>query len=63
MQSTQCLECRHYLGAHTCKAFPDGIPEAVFTGVHDHTQPFPGDNGVRFETGNSTRAEDDNADE
>ena len=32
-----------------CKAFPDGIPEKILTGEHDHTKPFKGDNGIRFE--------------
>jgi len=31
MESTQCLECRHYQGLHRYHAFPDGIPEAIFT--------------------------------
>lgn len=49
MESTQCLECKHYQGFHACRAFPGGIPEAIFTGQHDHRQPFDGDNGIRFE--------------
>ena len=32
-----------------CKAFPKGIPEKIITGEHDHTNPFPGDNEIRFE--------------
>ena len=56
MQSTQCLGCRHYLGAITCDAYPDGIPEPVVTGEHDHTSPYPGDNGILFEPVVSTKA-------
>lgn len=47
-QSTQCLECAHYEGALTCKAYPEGIPAEIATGKHDHRKPYPGDGGVRF---------------
>ena len=45
----QCLRCRHYLGGWTCAAFPEGIPEEIGTGAHDHERPYPGDGGIRFE--------------
>lgn len=48
-----CWDCRHFLeseyDAHSCAAFPDGIPDAIIDGEFDHTQPYPGDNGIRFE--------------
>ena len=47
--SNQCLECLHYQGLGTCEAYPERIPEAIITGEHDHREPYPGDNGVRFE--------------
>lgn len=48
--STQCMECRHYWGAHQCDAYTEGeIPDEIFTGQHDHTEPFEGDGGIRFE--------------
>lgn len=47
-QSTQCLECGHYLFGLTCEAFPDGIPFAIVSGAHDHREPFEGDGGIRW---------------
>jgi len=32
-----------------CKAFPSGIPDEVLQGENDHREPYPGDNGIRFE--------------
>jgi hypothetical protein len=47
----QCHGCRHYawssLESDRCAAFPDGIPDAIWLGEHDHAEPFPGDGGVR----------------
>jgi hypothetical protein len=47
--SYQCVFCKNYNSELKCKAFPDGIPEEILTGEHDHTEPFEGDNGIRFE--------------
>ena len=50
--SGQCIGCARYLSygddGPECGAFLNGIPEEIFTGLHDHTKAFPGDNGVRF---------------
>lgn len=51
--SGTCNFCRHLNMSefikHTCKAFPDGIPPDIWLGKNNHTKPYPGDNGVRFE--------------
>lgn len=49
----QCLRCKHlHEGENwTCDAFPAGagIPEPILTDEHDHTKPYDGDHGIRFE--------------
>lgn len=48
--SIQCLACKHFRNdMTTCKAFSKGIPTKIIAGHFDHTRPFPGDNGIRFE--------------
>jgi len=44
-----CVSCthKHTTGA-TCTAFPDGIPDAILTGEHDHHKPYKGDNDILF---------------
>ena len=32
-----------------CAAFPDGIPLEIWEGKNSHTEPYPGDHGIRFE--------------
>lgn len=48
-QSHQCITCEHYRLTGGCAAFPDGIPQDILTGEHDHREPYPGDNGLRFQ--------------
>lgn len=47
----QCSVCANLIDPELwqCRAFPDGIPAAILTGAFDHTKPYLGDHGVRFE--------------
>ncbi len=38
---TQCLSCKHYLGGHECLAFPNQIPDEIWTGEFVHNKPWP----------------------
>lgn len=45
-----CWTCRHKTpGAATCTAFPGGIPADILDGRNQHREPYPGDNGIRYE--------------
>lgn len=45
-----CSRCvNHIPFTLTCLAFARKIPEAILSGQLDHTEPFPGDNGIQFE--------------
>lgn len=48
--SPVCTYCthKHLTVRHTCDAFPDTIPDEIWRGYNDHSEPYPGDMGIRF---------------
>ena len=51
MFSPICDLCVHLdlRAARNCAAFPEGIPPEIWEGKNSHTEPYPGDHGIRFE--------------
>jgi hypothetical protein len=45
-----CLACKNMVDMNHCLAFPDGIPEPILLGENDHTEPYPGDHGIQFDS-------------
>lgn len=50
--SPVCSLCKHYTpiagNIRKCKAFKN-IPLEIWSGEDKHTEPYPGDRGIRFE--------------
>ncbi len=47
---SQCTFCANRSPDGTrCKAFPKGIPTDVLHNRHDHSDPYPGDSGIRYQ--------------
>ena len=46
-----CLNCKHFYQntQSGCAAYPNGIPLPINSGQFDHSNPFAGDNGIRYE--------------
>jgi hypothetical protein len=47
-KSANCQFCSHFLGEQKCEAFPEGIPEVLWSGDNLHRTPFANDNGITF---------------
>jgi hypothetical protein len=52
--TSQCDACVHLdressYNPMRCDAFPDGIPVAIQSNKHDHSEPYPGDHEIRYE--------------
>lgn len=52
----QCKDCRHLRGEPrvgnerwSCRAFPEGIPDDIYLGEFDHTEPHWDDGGIQYE--------------
>ncbi len=48
MKLPLCCLCKHERNGRTCAAFPEGIPEDIWAGWHDHREPYPDDKGILF---------------
>ncbi len=46
----RCKYCANYVGEQQCKAFSERIPEEIWSGTVPHYQPYPGDQGIRYES-------------
>lgn len=44
-----CVYCAHRYGDdRRCRAFPEGIPDAIWESRHDHRELYTGDRGYTF---------------
>jgi hypothetical protein len=49
-----CRACERFNVLHgACEAFPEGIPDDILIFGEDHSKPFAGDHGIRFQPGKS----------
>ena len=45
-----CYDCNyfHAVNSRACDAFPEGIPDEIWTGTIKHDNPYPGDHSIQF---------------
>ena len=45
-----CISCDNMLKGtiRKCRAFPDKIPDDIWYGKNNHSEPFIGDQGIRY---------------
>lgn len=51
IDAPQCIGCAHFwdlIEKPKCEAFPDGIPDDIWSNELSHTKPYVGDNGILF---------------
>jgi hypothetical protein len=48
MSRVQCLCCFYYTHSRQCLAFPQGIPEEIYSTDAEHNEPILGDSGITF---------------
>ena len=51
-EKVQCIYCKHLKSwsEHKCTAFPEGIPEDILSGEHDHRESYKNDGGIRYDS-------------
>jgi hypothetical protein len=47
-QCDVCINRYQNKKGYYCEAFPDGIPEELYSFGIPHTKPYKGDNGIQF---------------
>jgi hypothetical protein len=45
MQKDLCYKCKWFAGLDVCFAYPDGIPDRIYTGDNNHTERQPDQTG------------------
>lgn len=49
LAEANCRFCKHFLGDRKCLAFPQSIPEPLWSGENLHREAYDGDQGYRYE--------------